>query len=138
MKRRRRLSRLLTQRSCRVAPFNGPLPLQPWTCPHCAAVWHSGRQYCVDCGYGLAPQESSSRLTDNLQELRLAQELEGRTDFRQVGSAADMQVRSSERLRMHASASEMDDSALRRSFEAESALQAEVALLRERNAQLTT
>jgi hypothetical protein len=24
-------------------------PLPPWTCPRCKAVWHSGRQYCVDC-----------------------------------------------------------------------------------------
>src|SRR2546429_6929463 len=31
------------------------IPLTAWTCPHCAAVWHSGRQYCIDCGYGMAP-----------------------------------------------------------------------------------
>lgn len=29
-------------------------PVVPWTCPHCQAVWHSGRQYCVDCGYGMS------------------------------------------------------------------------------------
>src|SRR5207244_39951 len=29
--------------------------LTAWMCPHCSAVWHSGRQYCIDCGYGMAP-----------------------------------------------------------------------------------
>jgi len=50
----------------------------------------------------------------------------------------DMQALKSERMRMHEEALETNASALRRSFEAESALQAEVALLRERNVQLTT
>lgn len=147
-----------------MATSNGPL--QPWTCPHCAAVWHSGRQYCVDCGYGLAPAgppgagaeyaryeverqaaqrapESASRFTDNVQELRLAQELGGRTADQQdaplglYGEEERRQARSSDRMHMHAEVRDTNESALRRSLDAESALQAEVALLRERTAQLT-
>ncbi len=51
-------------------------------------------------------------------------------------SAVDMQARGGTRMHMQAEAVETNESALRRSLEAESQLQAEVTLLRERTGQL--
>lgn len=100
---------------------NGPLPISPWTCPHCHATWHSGRQYCVDCGYGVPVQNQAPWPAQVLEEAEMVRRF---PPPESQGLRPEMV--------------ETNESALRRSLDAESALQAEVAVLRERTAQLQT
>ena len=97
---------------------NGPLAFQDWTCPHCAAVWHSGRQYCVDCGYGLT---EGTGFTPPVS--------------RGGGPAVSTGGRAEESGPQWTETHELQE-ALARSVRAESDVQAEVAVLRERTAQL--
>src|SRR6266850_401384 len=118
-----------------MADVNGPLQVQPWTCPHCAAVWHSGRQYCVDCGYGVVNTAQQTQLLEGLAGMPRVSAEEVASG---AGAEAVRRVQDSERMRARAEALETHEQALRRSLEAESALQAEVTVLRERVGQLTS
>jgi len=121
---------------------NGPMPFQDWTCPHCAAVWHSGRQYCVDCGYGL------ELLADQIrQEVTQRQDREANHQGGSGASAsphvqAEARAGAPEALARSTSTgpafteTRQLQEALARSMAAESAVQAEVAVLRERSTQL--
>lgn len=107
--------------------------VQPWTCPHCQATWHSGRQYCVDCGYGMGAQGQAETLAAlGTMPRATAEEIEYEFLKREKADGRWVRPRPGdvppEPEEAHAT--------LRRSLEAESALQAEVAVLRERVAQL--
>jgi len=92
----------------------------------------------VDCGYGLTGQlgQVSQQEMERLRQGAVLHDSGSHAADGKTGGA-DMQAEARERMRAGAEALEGSESALRRSLEAESALQAEVALLRERSSQLS-